>query len=123
MSVDIARSEIDMITDQMNKTITKVCESVKKSGHAVAWKKALDTQAIRTKIYGHTKSLQNICDWAQGPDGCVDEGKLPRSSWQQYGLDAHSLSELNRVLFGGWKHQSRLDGFLKAATRAEKLFQ
>lgn len=124
MTVEHARSEIDRNMDQIYKTIEKVGKSVAKSGGKTAWRVNTNNTTAKTKIAGYVKSLNNICDWVQGPDGRVDESKLPRSSWSSYGLDAQSLNQLNQALQKGYGYEpDNLNNFWKAANRIEKLFK
>lgn len=121
MSITDAQIEVDNIMTEVFERINAIREDPQGAGPA--WKKAMASQASRAKIFALKHDIINICEWAEGPNGRVDENKLPRSKWDDCMLDASSLNDLNLYLFNGHSHEPRLSELLRAADRLEKLFQ
>lgn len=121
MSISSAQMEVDNIMTKIFERIDGIRNDPRGVGEA--WKKVMASQGSRARIFAFKYDIDNICDWAVGPHGRVDESKMPRSMWESCRLDARSLSDLNGDLYNGWSHEPKVSEFLKAADRLEKLFQ
>ena len=121
MSISSAQMEVDKIMTRIFERIDGIRNDPRGAGEA--WKKVMASQGSRARIFAFKYDIDNICDWAVGPDGRVDESKMPRSMWSGCRLDAKSLNDLNAYLYNGCSHEPRVSEFLKSAERLEKLFQ
>ena len=121
MTTSSAQMEVDNIMTRIFERIDGIRNDPR--GASEAWKKVMASQGSRARIFAFKYDIDNICDWAVGSDGRVDESKMPRSMWSGCRLDAKSLNDLNAYLYNGCSHEPKVSEFLKSAERLEKLFQ
>lgn len=129
MSLSNAQTTVDQYTGSIQGFVSEMRAQIAKSTLSGAWKAATGSAAKQTKIRNLAAKVKNICDWATGPGGSVDEQKLPRAMWQSHGLTKMELDGLVAVLVEGRANVFSsgpikvVDAFIKQAKRAQELFK